>query len=57
MSNMGMIGHQGTQAHGWGLARVHPVELVAVLGGTVLAAMVLAAASFSGVRTGPAIDS
>ena len=55
MPNMGMIGHQGTQAHGWGPARVHPVELVAVLGGTVLAAMVLAAASFSGVRADPVI--
>ena len=56
MSNMGMIAHQGTQARGWGPARVHPVGLLAVLGAMVLAAMVLAAASFSGVRAGPVID-
>ena len=61
MSNMGMIGHQGTHAHGWGLAREQPVEFVAVLATmvltvTVLAATVLVAASFSGVRADPVID-
>ena len=56
MTSMGMIGHQGTQAHGWGPVRVQPVELVAVLAATVLAATVLAAASFSAVRADPVID-
>ena len=27
MPNMGMIAHQGTQARGWGRARVYPVGL------------------------------
>ena len=54
-----MIGHRwrATSAAEASPAREHPVELVAVLGGTVLAAMVLAVASFSGVRADPAIDS
>jgi VanW like protein len=51
MSSMRMNAHQGTQARGWGLARVYPVGLVAIL-----AAMVLAAASLSGVRADPVID-
>jgi VanW like protein len=46
-----MIAHQGTQARGWGPARVYPVGLLAVLG-----AVVLAAASLSGVRADPVID-
>ena len=56
MPNMGMIGHQGTQARGWGPAAVYPVGLLAVLCGTVLAAPVLAAVSFSAVRADPVID-
>ena len=48
MTNVGMVGHQGIQARGWSPAGVRPAALVAVLGGSVLAAMVLAAASFSG---------
>ena len=56
MSNMGMIAHQGTQARWWGPAGVHPVGLFAVFGAVVLAAMVLAAASFPGVRADPVID-
>jgi hypothetical protein len=51
MSNMRMIAHQGTQAPGWGPARVYPVGLLAVL-----AAVVLAAASFSGVEASPTIE-
>jgi hypothetical protein len=51
MSSMRMIANQGTQARGWGLARVYPVGLLAIL-----AAMVLAAASLSGVRADPVID-
>lgn len=56
MSNMRMIAHQGTQARGWGLARVYPVGLLAVHAAVVLAVIVLAAASFSGVQAGPVID-
>jgi len=55
MSNMGMIAHQGTHARGWGPA-TDLVGLLAVLGAIVLGAMVLADASFSGVRAGPVID-
>ena len=56
MSNMRMIAHQGTQARGWGLARVYPVGLLAVHAAVVLAVIVLAAASFSGVEAGPTIE-
>jgi hypothetical protein len=55
MSNIRMIAHQGTQAHAWGPAAVHPVGLLAVLASVVLAVIVLAAASFSGVRADPVI--
>ena len=55
MSNMRMIAHQGTQAPGWGPAAVYPVGLLAVLAARILAVIVLAAASFSGVRADPVI--
>jgi hypothetical protein len=51
VSNIGMTAHQGTHAPGWGHARVHPVGLLAVL-----AAAVLAAASFAGVEADPVIE-
>jgi len=51
MSSMRMIANQGAQARGSGLARVYPVGLLAIL-----AAMVLATASLSGVRADPVID-
>jgi hypothetical protein len=46
-----MPSSQRTQARGWGPARAHPVRRLAVL-----AAMVLAAASLSGVRADPVTD-
>ena len=51
-----MISHQGMQAPGWGPARVHPVGLLVVHATVVLAALVLAGASLSGVRADPVID-
>ena len=56
MSNMRMIAHQGTQAPGWGPAALYPVGLLAVLAARILAVIVLAAASFSGVRADPVIN-